>query len=273
MINKMSLVAVIQMVSTADLSKNLESAERLIKEASEQGAKLVLLPENFALLESTGLYPMAVREAQTADNLLTRLASWSVKYDIWLLAGSLPSLVEGSQRVRSSLFVFSPSGEIVARYDKRHLFDVQVTDAQGSYQESSFIEPGDQLVVVDTDVGRVGLSICYDLRFSDHFWQLRRMGAEIIVVPSAFTKMTGDAHWEVLLRARAIETQCYILGANQGGQHNATRLTSGHSMIVDPWGVVKARCELGEAVVVRHFERELLENIRAKMPVLQQARG
>ena len=164
--------------------------------------------------------------------------------------------------------VYNPKGDLVGRYDKRHLFDVDVVDGQGSYRESAVIEPGNELIVVDTELGRVGLSICYDLRFPDHFWQLREQGAEIIVVPSAFTKVTGKAHWEVLLRARAIETQCFILGANQGGVHSPSRETSGDSMIIDPWGSVLSRCEAGEAVVLAELDFDLLHQLRQRMPVL-----
>ncbi len=268
----MTCLAVVQMVSGTDLEANLVIAERRLKEAVEQGARLVLFPENFALFDSTRLHSLALSESRDRG-VYKRLSGWAKQYQVWIFAGSLPTLVKGSERVRSSLYVFSPEGKEIARYDKRHLFDVQVADQKGSYQESSFIEPGDGLVVVDTEIGKVGLSICYDLRFSDHFWQLRRMGAELIVVPSAFTQVTGDAHWTALLRARAIETQCYLLGANQGGAHSISRVTSGHSMIVDPWGRITAECGLGEAVILANFDKALLDDIRTKMPVLQQARG
>ena len=265
----MSCVAVIQMVSGSDIDNNLAVADNLIREAVHAGAKLVLLPENFALFDSQQLFTLAKNEAETA-----RVHSWlsglSRSLDIWLFAGSFPMLPDiiDAQKVRSALRAYNPQGELVGRYDKRHLFDVDVADGQGSYCESTVIEPGDELVVVETAIGRVGLSICYDVRFPDHFWQLRERGAEIIVVPSAFTKVTGGAHWEVLLRARAIETQCFILGANQGGVHNPTRETSGNSMIVDPWGTVLSRCETGETVVLAELDFELLRQVRQRMPVL-----
>ncbi len=270
----MSCVAVIQMVSGSDVDRNLRVAERLIHEAVQAGAQLVLLPENFALFESKQLFQLAVDEEKTG-----RINSWlselSKSLNIWLFAGSFPVLSEtpGSQKVRSALLVYNPKGEIVGRYDKRHLFDVEVSDGQGSYRESAVIEPGNELIVVDTDVGRVGLSICYDLRFPDHFWQLREQGAEIIVVPSAFTKVTGNAHWEVLLRARAVETQCFILGANQGGVHSPTRETSGESMVIDPWGVVLSRCGTGEAMGVAELDFALLRQVRQQMPVLLHRRS
>ena len=269
----MSCVAVIQMVSGCDLDSNLCAAERLIKEAAQAGAKLVLLPENFALFDSQQLYSLATSEAESADvnHWLSDLAK---SLGIWLLAGSFPLLSETpeSHRVRSALLVYSPEGELVGRYDKRHLFDVEVSDGQGSYRESAVIEPGDELIVVATEIGRVGLSICYDLRFPNHFWQLRELGADIIVVPAAFTKVTGTAHWEVLLRARAIETQCFILGANQGGVHSPLRETSGDSMIVDPWGTVLARCDNGEAIALAVLDCKRMHQVRQNMPVLTHRR-
>lgn len=270
----MTHVAVVQMVSGSDVEINLNRAEVLIREAVSEGAKLVLLPENFALFDSQQLYSLA--EDEKAYN---RGACWlsglSKSLGIWLFAGSFPLLGSNAanRKVRSALQVFDPAGRCVARYDKRHLFDVDVSDNQGVYLESAFVEAGDKFVVVETEVGKVGLSICYDLRFPKHFWKLRELGADIIVVPSAFTEVTGKAHWEVLLRARAVETQCYILGANQGGQHSPSRKTSGDSMIVDPWGTVISRCEMGEGVVLAKLDFSLLGRVRKRMPVLFQQRS
>lgn len=265
----MSCVAVIQMVSGSDLDSNLRAAERLIREAAQAGARLVLLPENFALFDSQQLFRLAAHEAEVG-NISCWLSELSRSLKVWIFAGSFPLLCEtsNSQKVRSALRVYNPEGDVVGRYDKRHLFDVDVSDGQGIYRESAVIEPGNALVVVDTEMGKVGLSICYDVRFPDHFWQLREQGAEIIVVPSAFTQVTGKAHWEVLLRARAIETQCFILGANQGGVHSSSRETSGDSMIIDPWGSVLSRCTTGEAVVLAELDFELLHQVRQRMPVL-----
>lgn len=265
----MSCVAVIQMVSTSDLDSNLRVAERLIREAVDAGARLVLLPENFALFDSQQLFGLAKHETE-AGNISRWLSELSGSLKVWIFAGSFPLLSEApeSHKVRSALRVYNPQGDVAARYDKRHLFDVDVRDGHGSYRESDVIAPGNELIVVDTEMGRVGLSICYDLRFPDHFWKLRELGAEIIVVPSAFTKVTGKAHWEVLLRARAIETQCFVLGANQGGVHSVSRETSGDSMIIDPWGSVLSRCDSGEAVVLAELDFELLRQVRQRMPVL-----
>ncbi len=270
----MSKVAAIQMISGATVSTNLDQAERLIRKAAAEGARLLLLPENFALFDSQNLYGLAKNEEATGS-VFHWLSEIALELSVWIFAGSFPVLTATPQstRVRSALVVFSDKGEQVARYDKRHLFDVDVSDGQGSYRESRFVEPGEHLVVVNTPLGRVGLSICYDLRFPHHFWALREQGADIIVVPSAFTQVTGEAHWEVLLRARAIETQCYVIGANQGGRHDEARETSGQSMIVDPWGVVADRLTRGEGVAVADIDRELLNRVRQNMPVLQHRRS
>jgi len=272
-------VAVLQMSSTTDVDCNLECAERLIADAVQQAAKLVVLPENFALLGVSDPYPAGLREAKNAepDTLREWLASMARKYAVWLVAGSIPmanrpdgSLLE--KHVRAVCLVLNDLGEEVARYDKIHLFDVDVADAYGSYRESDTVEPGDQVVLVDTPCGRLGLSICYDLRFPELFHQLRQQGAEIISVPSAFTAKTGEAHWQVLLRARAIETQCYLLAPNQCGQHSETRQSYGHSMIVDAWGKVAASRQDRPGVIVADIDLERLAEVRQRMPVVQHSR-
>jgi nitrilase len=261
------------MVSGTDVTLNLKRAELLIRKAVAGGAQLVLLPENFALFDSQQLFTLA-KEERANNHVAYWLEGLSKELGVWLFAGSFPMLGKDLtvEKVRSSLLVFNPQGQCVARYDKRHLFDVDVSDSQGAYLESAYIEPGDELVVVETEMGKVGLSICYDLRFPKHFWALRELGADIIVVPSAFTKVTGEAHWEVLLRARAVETQCYILGANQGGQHSPSRETSGDSMIIDPWGAILSRCDVGEGIAVSELDADLLNTVRSRMPVLSQQR-
>lgn len=273
----MTQAAVIQMVSTAALAVNLERAGQLLEQAAEAGARLALLPENFALFDS-GL-ARSLAEAEYSDRpVQTWLAEQSRRLGIWIVAGSLPaidrpdgSLIEDG-RVRSRMLVINDSGEVVARYDKRHLFDVDVGDAQSRYRESDRFEPGDGVGVVDSPIGVLGLSICYDLRFPVHYQRLRDLGAEVLLAPSAFTAVTGEAHWEVLLRARAVETQCYCLGADQGGQHTPTRLTWGHSMIVSPWGEVLGCHERGEGVVLADIDLPGLRRQRTQMPVWQHRR-
>ncbi|GGB83680.1 hypothetical protein GCM10011352_06910 [Marinobacterium zhoushanense] len=278
-VEKMSnKIAAIQMVSTKDVAVNLDQAARLIAAAAMQGASLAVLPENFALIESGQIRELA--EEELAEGRLSGwLSAQARKHGIWLVAGSSPALIrpDGSKiddgRVRSRLLVVDEKGEIVASYDKRHLFDVDVGDALASYRESARFEPGgDEVVVVDSPVGRIGLSICYDLRFPGHYQRLRDLGADVLLVPAAFTKVTGEAHWEILLRARAIETQCYCVGAGQGGVHSPRRQTWGHSMIVDPWGEVLGCQDQGEGVVLAEVDLDKLKRLRAEMPVWQHRR-
>jgi len=272
-------VAVIQMSSTTDVASNLKQAEALIKEAAQQGAKLLFLPENFALLGVEDPYPAGLREALNKESQTLRswLADIARQYQVWLVAGSIPianrpdgSLID--KRVRAVCLVVNEQGEEVARYDKIHLFDVDVTDEYGAYRESDTVEPGEQLVVLDTPCGRLGLAICYDLRFPELFYQLREQGAEMISLPSAFTATTGEAHWEVLLRARAIETQCYVLAPNQCGQHSEKRHSYGHSMIVDPWGEVVGCLADQSGVVCVDIDLVRVTELRQRMPVAQHHR-
>jgi len=272
-------VAVLQMSSTTDVSRNLTQAEVLISSAAQQGAKLLFLPENFALLGVNNPYPTGLREAlnKEPETLRKWLAAMARQYQVWLVAGSIPmaNRLDGSlldKRVRAVCLVFNELGEEVARYDKIHLFDVDVADEYGAYRESDTVEPGDQLVVLDTPCGRLGLAICYDLRFAELFYQLRAQGAEMISVPSAFTATTGEAHWQVLLRARAIETQCYVLAPNQCGQHSEKRHSYGHSMIVDPWGEVVGSLADQSGVLCADIDLQRVEALRQRMPVAQHHR-
>ncbi|WP_343232511.1 carbon-nitrogen hydrolase family protein [Motiliproteus sediminis] len=266
-------VAALQMVSGADWQQNLRSAADLIGQAAAGGAQLLLLPENFAVFDSQQLLERGRPEQDPDGPIRTFLAQQARQHGVWLVAGSLPILSADGRRVRAACLVYDDQGQEVARYDKLHLFDVDVADAQAAYRESEQIEPGDALVVVDTPVGRLGLSICYDLRFPQLYQQLANAGAELISVPAAFTQVTGEAHWELLLRARAIETQCYLIAANQGGVHNARRETFGHSMVVDPWGRVLNRHARGESVVVADTNLELVAEMRRKMPLLAHRRA
>ena len=264
----MAKVAVAQMVSGTCLETNMQVAGDLIKEASEKGAQLVLLPENFAVLESSALIDVA-RSEQQSGYLHKQLAAWARAYGIWIVAGSMPTMTMPDEgKVFASSVVFNSEGAEVARYNKVHLFDVDVADKHRSYRESDFMSPGKELEVVDTLCGSLGLSICYDLRFPEQYQRLRSMGASIISVPAAFTYVTGEAHWELLLRARAVETQCYVLAANQGGDHSSSRSTWGHSMIIDPWGKVLAeKKEPGPGVVLADIDLDYLQECRSKMPL------
>ena len=270
-------VAAIQMVSSDQVEQNLRDTELLVTQAAEQGAQLVVLPENFALLSSSKSRETGMKETTPDGPVRSFVADLARRRQLWIVAGSIPITVrpDGAameSRVRAACFVYDSQGNEVARYDKIHLFDVDVADDFGSYRESDTIEPGDAVRTVATPFGCLGLSICYDLRFPELYRQLLQRGAEIITVPSAFTAVTGAAHWEVLLRARAVENLCYVIGANQGGRHSKTRETYGHSMVVDPWGRMLASREKGPGVVMASLDRGYLEELRQRMPVIKHRR-
>jgi len=269
------------MISTASVDDNLQAAARLIAQATDAGAKLVLLPENFAVLEGGPLVQFAEKEGDEHAPLQNFLAEQSRAHQLTVVGGTIPLINRPSKpsesgsevltdgRVRPACLVFDPSGRLTARYDKIHLFDVKVDDNQAQYSESLSFEPGDQLVTVATSAGKLGLSVCYDLRFPELYRELFRLGAELVTVPSAFTKVTGQAHWEPLLRARAIENQCYVLAANQGGVHNDTRQTWGHSMIIDPWGSILDSIAEGEGIAMAEIDLGAVRNVRANMPIIE----
>nr|WP_010131281.1 carbon-nitrogen hydrolase family protein [Microbulbifer agarilyticus] len=277
-------VAAIQMVSGDDVGHNLARARLLIQQAAAQGARLALLPENFAHLADRGSF--AVAETYAADTapdpqtqpIQAALRRYARDFGIWLAAGAIPlrSRPDGTptaaKRCRSAFLLFDEQGNERARYDKIHLFDVDVDDAAGSYRESNSIEPGEGLYVQETPFGHLGLSICFDLRFPELYRQLAIAGAEIFMVPAAFTYTTGQAHWQTLLRARAIENGCFVIAANQGGAHSSKRRTWGHSMIIDPWGDVLAEADEGEAVIIADLHGKKLEKVRKSMPLLSMRR-
>lgn len=268
----MSRVAAIQMISGADVQANLDAAAVLIAEAAQQGAELVLLPECFAAFGNRSLQEIAAAEWAGSGPIRPFLAAQARQHGLWLVGGSIPLPATAGGKAMACCLVMDDQGREVARYDKLHLFDVEVADNQRSYRESRDYGYGDRVVCVDTPVGRLGLTICYDVRFAELYLALRNQGAELIVVPSAFTAVTGAAHWEVLLRARAIESQCYILAANQGGTHANGRETWGHSCLIDPWGEIKACLPQGEGVVCGELDPQLLKNTRARMPVQEHRR-
>jgi nitrilase len=266
-------IAVLQMVSGVDLEQNLRRAAVLIGRAAAAGARLAVLPEAFALFLSRAQRDLGAREAGAAARVRPFLAEQASRHRLWLVGGTIPLLEADDPRPHAAALVFDDSGREVARYDKAHLFDVEVGDRQGCYRESDTFCPGPaRAVTVATPVGMLGLGVCYDLRFAELFIELRRQGAELIALPSAFTRRTGLAHWLPLLRARAIETQCYLLGANQGGEHSRTRLTSGGSAIVDGWGTVLGEAGFGEAVVIADIDQVALAEQRAAMPVMAHRR-
>ena len=266
-------VAVVQLVSKLSVKDNLLAAALLIQRASLQGAQLVMLPESFAVFGDPQMVAYGAEAAIPKRGLRLWLSQQAKANKVWLIGGTIPCQegIKDLNKVRSSCFVYDHEGAEVARYDKIHMFDVDIADSHGSYRESDTFEAGDELVVIDTPVGKVGLTICYDLRFAEIHAKLVDLGAQIIVNGSAFTRTTGQAHWHTLLRARAIETQCYILAASHGGQHDH-RQTFGHSMIIDPWGEIIVELDEGPGIAVARVNLEHLQSIRAAFPLQSQRR-
>ena len=265
-------VAAIQMVSTRDIDDNLNQASLLLARAAEQGARVAVLPENFAVLDTANMPIHGSREVSADGPVRSFLAEQARKHGLWIVGGSLPigARPDGSaieDKVRASCVVVDDQGREVARYDKIHLFDATVEDSQGQYRESDTFEPGEELVTVDTPVGRLGLSICYDLRFPEFFRKLRESNVDWVTLPSAFTWHTGDAHWHPLVRARAIENQVWVVAPGQGGQNSERRRTYGHSMIVDPWGKILKELMEGAGVVIADMDPDYLQKVRQRMPV------
>ncbi len=257
-------VAAIQMASGPNVEGNLNEARRLIAMAVELGAKLVVLPEFFAIMGMNELDKLKVRE-QPGQGLIQQFLSESArKHKIWLVGGSIPLAANAQDKVRNSCLVFDETGAQVARYDKIHLFNL--TLGNESYNEAQTIEPGDQVVVVDSPFGRIGLAVCYDLRFPELFRAMKNV--DIIVLPSAFTATTGKMHWEPLVRARAIENLSYVIAAAQGGYHVNGRETHGHSMIVDPWGRVMDELQRGSGVVIADVNPSYQASLRKSLPAL-----
>jgi predicted amidohydrolase len=257
-------IAAVQMASGPRVDANLQEAKRLIAMAAERGAKLVALPEYFGIMGMQDHDKVAVREAEGDGPIQGFLSRTAREYAIWLVGGSVPLACDDPRKVRNSCLVYDDEGRLVARYDKIHLFGFE--SGRERYSEQLTIEAGSAVKVVATPFGRLGLSICYDLRFPELY---RAMGeVDLILVPAAFTETTGKAHWETLLRARAIENLAYVLAAAQGGYHASGRETHGDSMIVDPWGKVLDRLPRGSGVVVAPINLEYVARIRRSLPAL-----
>jgi predicted amidohydrolase len=257
--------AVVQMRSTADVSANLATASRLVEEAATRGARFVSLPENFAFLRSEG---EPVPEAQGIDGeWVSRMAALAARHRLLLLLGSLPERVPGDARVYNTSVLIAPDGRTIATYRKIHLFDIDLPGI-AHLKESRSVIPGEDVVVADTELGAIGLSICYDLRFPELYRRQSARGARVLAVPSAFTDRTGKDHWEVLLRARAIENLAYVVAAAQWGAHGPGRASHGHALIVDPWGSVLAQVPDGEGVALAELDFERQDRIRRELPAL-----
>ena len=257
-------VAAVQMVSGPHVEGNLEEAGRLIEDAVAQGAKLVALPEYFPILGLNERDKVKVREEQGSGPIQEFLSSTARRHGIWLVGGSVPLVASVPDKVRNSSLVYDDQGRLVARYDKIHLFGFEM--GAESYSEPRTIEPGKEVVAFDSPFGRIGLSICYDLRFPELYRAMKDV--DLILAPSAFTETTGRAHWETLIRARAIENLAYVLAPAQGGYHANGRETHGDSMLVDPWGVVVDRLPRGSGVVIGDVDREHTARLRQSLPAL-----
>jgi predicted amidohydrolase len=264
-----AVVAVAQMTSTTDVARNLDRAEALVRQAAGRGAVFVGLPENFAFLRSEG---EPVPDAQPLDGpWVVRMAALARALGISVLLGSLPERVPGDSRVRNTSVLLGPDGSTVATYRKIHLFDIDLPGME-HLKESKSVVPGSELVVASSAIGPLGLSICYDLRFPELYRQLVRRGARVLAVPSAFTERTGKAHWEVLLRARAIENLAYVLAPAQVGHHGGGRSSHGQAMIVDPWGVVLAQVPDAEGIALAELDFARQERLRRELPALDHTR-
>jgi nitrilase len=257
-------IAALQMVSGPRVVANIETAGRLIEAAVDQGAQLVALPEYFPIIGAADADRVNAREDFGSGPIQDWLATTARRHGIWIFAGSIPLTAGVAGKMRNASLVFNPQGECVKRYDKIHLFGFRKGDE--SYDEAAFIEPGEHPAAVDTPFGRVALSICYDLRFPELFRALAPV--DLILLPAAFTDTTGRAHWEILLRARAIENQCYLLAVGQGGQHENGRITHGNSMIIDPWGDILDRKAKGQGVVIADLDHARIAEIRECLPAL-----
>ncbi len=258
-------IAAVQMASGPNVAANLSEAGRLIEMAVEMGARMVVLPEFFAIMGMHDSDKVAVSETEGKGPIQRFMSATAKKYGIWLVGGSIPLQASIPGKVRNACLVYDDKGKQVARYDKIHLFGLDLGNEH--YREDDTIEPGDRVVVVDTPFGKLGLSVCYDLRFPELYRAMKEV--DIIVIPSAFTETTGKAHWETLIRARAIENLAYVVASAQGGYHLNGRETHGNSMVVDPWGVVLDRLPRGSGVVVAGVNRGYLNALRKSLPALQ----
>ncbi|WED21532.1 carbon-nitrogen hydrolase family protein [Vibrio sp. JC009] len=265
----MQKVGIIQMTSGPEPEKNLNYIKAQLEVLASSGVSLVLTPENALVFGNKADYH---RHAEIlgdgpVQNELARLAA---QYQIWLVIGSMP--IKREVGVTTTTLVYAPDGELAAYYDKLHMFDVDVADNHSRYRESETFASGNRVSLVETPLGRIGLTICYDVRFPHLFSELRHQGANVILVPAAFTATTGKAHWETLLKARAIENQCWIIAAGQGGVHPCQRETWGHSMIIDPWGNIAMQLDQKAGVLVSAIDHNITKSVRANMPLAEHAR-
>jgi len=263
----------IQMATGPNVSANLLTAEQLIEEAVSNNAGLVVLPENFAFMGKTEKEALTIKETEGDGPLQEFLSQLASKHGIWIVGGTIPIEADDASKIHSTSLTYNDSGEQVARYDKIHLFDVNLVEANEEYNESETFESGSQTCVINTPFGKLGVAICYDLRFPELFRNMIDDGMQILALPSSFTAITGRAHWQTLVRARAIENLTYVIAAAQGGFHlSGRRETYGHSMIVDPWGTVLAQVPRGAGTVSVQLDIEFLNATRRNFPCINHRR-
>jgi len=267
-------IAAVQMVSTDAVDENLGLAGKLIAEAVSKQAKLVTLPENFPLMGKEDAERLAIKESFGNGSLQSFLSEQAKHHQIYLLGGTIPLQSDNPDKVFPASLLYDPNGECIAHYDKIHLFDVLVDESMNasrgeSYRESDAFEAGNEIVVAQTEIGNIGLSVCYDLRFPETYRKMHEDNVQIITAPSAFTATTGEAHWESLLKTRAVENLCYVIASNQGGTHVNGRETWGHSMIVDPWGVILASIDKGPGVAIAAIDLDKQAKLRKMFPALE----
>ncbi|HLY53054.1 MAG TPA: carbon-nitrogen hydrolase family protein [Steroidobacteraceae bacterium] len=262
-------VAALQMTSGPDVAANLAQAQALLEEAARRGARLAALPENFSFMGLKDADKRSVAEAEGSGAVQDFLAATARRLHLWVVAGTIPLRSGADGRVAAASLVYDADGARVARYDKIHLFDVDIPGRVEAYRESANVAPGKRPAVLDTPVGRLGLSVCYDVRFPELYRQLSAAGAQLLSVPSAFTAPTGRAHWETLLRARAIENLCYVIAPAQSGIHPSGRETYGDSMIVDYWGRILQRVPRGRGCVIAEVDLGRQDGVRESFPALR----
>ena len=263
-------LAAIQMCSRQDRAENLERAQALLEEAARHGAQLIALPENFSFLDREGDKLQALEDLDAGPSV-QMLRDFAASHGVMIVGGSVPLQAADGARVTNTCLVFNTDGSLAARYDKMHLFDINL-DAAHNFQESRYIEPGTEVVTFEGFDHTMGLSICYDLRFPELYRQLTLRGAKVLFIPAAFTMHTGKDHWEVLIRARAIENQCYVVAPAQYGRHNDRRESYGRTLIVDPWGQILAQAQDREAVITADLDLDYLDDIRQRLPCLEHVR-
>lgn len=264
-----SRVACIQMNSTEDVKQNLLQAQELISAAAEQEAKLIVLPENFALMGIDQADKIKYREAINDGPIQDLLSELAKQHHVWIVGGTIPiSDPHNKEKAYASCIVYDDQGKQVTRYDKIHLFDVELRSTHEKYLESKTVQPGEKIIVIPTPFGILGLAVCYDIRFPEMFRLMLLQGVEIIVLPAAFTYTTGSLHWDILVRARAIENLAYVLAACQTGTHTNTRRTYGHSMVVNPWGEVQVCLPENPGFIISEIDLNFLKQIRQDFPAL-----